>query len=122
MPKAVPMLHVSDVDATADWYQSIGFTIENKGSDGQDIIFALLSFGESEVMLSAGGSVSQAPRRDADLYLYVDDVGTIFPHVSRQAELVEGLHDTFYGMREFIVRDINGFWLTFGQRLPKRAN
>lgn len=24
-------------------------------------------------------------------------------------------HDTFYGMREFIIRDCNGFWITFGQ-------
>jgi len=28
---------------------------------------------------------------------------------------VEGLHDTFYGMREFIIRDLNRFWITFGQ-------
>jgi hypothetical protein len=27
----------------------------------------------------------------------------------------EDLHDTFYGMREFIVRDLNGFRVTFGQ-------
>jgi hypothetical protein len=24
----------------------------------------------------------------------------------------------FYGMREIIVRDLNGFWITFGQQLP----
>ena len=29
--------------------------------------------------------------------------------------MVEDLHDTFYGMREFIIRDLNGFWITFGQ-------
>jgi len=29
--------------------------------------------------------------------------------------VVEGLYDAFYGMREFIIRDINGFWITFGQ-------
>ena len=31
------------------------------------------------------------------------------------ATIVEGLHDTFYGMREFIIRDVNRFWLTFAQ-------
>jgi hypothetical protein len=30
---------------------------------------------------------------------------------------VEGLHDTFYGMREFIIRDLNRFWITFGSPL-----
>jgi len=28
---------------------------------------------------------------------------------------VEDPHDTFYRMREFIIRDFNGFWITFGQ-------
>ena len=30
---------------------------------------------------------------------------------------VNALHDTFYGMREFIIRDLNRFWVTFGQDL-----
>jgi hypothetical protein len=34
-----------------------------------------------------------------------------------RVEIREGLHDTFYGMREFIIRDINGFWMTFGQEI-----
>ena len=30
-------------------------------------------------------------------------------------DVVEDPHDAFYGMREFIIRDLNGFWMTFGQ-------
>jgi orotate phosphoribosyltransferase len=30
-------------------------------------------------------------------------------------DVIEGLHDTFYGMREFTIRDLNRFWITFGQ-------
>ena len=50
-----------------------------------------------------------------DLYITVDDVDQTFARVTPLAELVEDLHDTDYGMREFIVRDCNRFWLTFGQ-------
>lgn len=32
----------------------------------------------------------------------------------------EGLHDTIYGRREFIIRDVNRFWMTFGQAAPNR--
>ena len=28
-------------------------------------------------------------------------------------------HDTFYGMREIIIRDLNRFWLTFGEEIVK---
>jgi hypothetical protein len=33
----------------------------------------------------------------------------------RVVEVVEPLHDTFYGMREFTIRHVNRFWMTFGQ-------
>ncbi len=33
----------------------------------------------------------------------------------RAQEVVKGLHDTFYGAREFIIRDLNRFWMTFAQ-------
>jgi hypothetical protein len=35
--------------------------------------------------------------------------------------VVEDLHDTFYGMRELIVRDRDGFWVTFGQPSAEQA-
>lgn len=110
--KAVPMFHVPDVSATARWYQSIGFELRDEGSDGDDVIFAALTFGDSAIMLSAGGRPSAEHRREVDPYLFVEDIGAVFDRVSRLAKPVEGIHDTFYGMREFIVRDINGFWIT----------
>lgn len=35
-------------------------------------------------------------------------------------EVREEIHDTFYGQRELILRDSNGFWLTFGQPMQNR--
>jgi hypothetical protein len=32
--------------------------------------------------------------------------------------VIEGPHNTFYGMREVIIRDLNRFWITFGQEKP----
>jgi hypothetical protein len=92
------MIHVPDVRATVEWYASIGFAVSDTYEDGGDgLSFALLSCGTSEVMFNAGGN----------LYLRLKD----------RVEVVEGLHDTFYGMREFILRDLSRFWVTFGQEL-----
>jgi uncharacterized glyoxalase superfamily protein PhnB len=111
------MLHVPDVAATASWYESIGFAVRDLGEDGSEVVWASLAFGASELMLNAGGGPSDAHRREADLYLHVDDLDAAFARLAGKAEVVEAPHDTFYGMREFIVRDPNRFWLTFGQRL-----
>jgi Domain of unknown function (DUF3471) len=114
--KVVPMIHVTDVRATVDWYESIGFTATaTYGDDSDGLSFAMLSFGSSEVMFNEGGQPSTRHRREVDLYVYTDNVDDLYGRLKDRVEVVEGPHDTFYGMRELIIRDLNRFWITFGQ-------
>lgn len=85
------------------------------GNEGEGLSFAILSFGGSEVMFNQGGRSSTSHRREVDLYVYSDNVDDLYLRLKDRVEVVEGLHDTFYGMREFIIRDLNRFWITFGQ-------
>ena len=78
--------------------------------------WASLSFGNSEVMLNSGGKASAEHRREVDLYIVTDNINDFYRRLAGRVDVVEGLHDTFYGMREFIIRDNNRFWITFGQR------
>jgi uncharacterized glyoxalase superfamily protein PhnB len=112
------MIHVHDVRATAEWYESIGFKIRrlvSEDADRGELTWASLTMGESEIMLNCGGKPSNAHRREFDLYIHTDGVDQLRATLDRRVNVIEDLHDTFYGMREFIVRDINGFWITFGQ-------
>jgi uncharacterized glyoxalase superfamily protein PhnB len=113
------MIHVPDVAATADWYQALGFTVLDRGSDGEEIVFARLVLGTSELLLDAGGRASDADRREVDLYVETDDVAAAFDRLPEGVEVIEPLHDTYYGMREFIIRDCNRFWMTFGERIGR---
>ena len=116
--KVVPMIHVPNVRATVDWYKSIGFDVIETFADGRDgLSFAILSFGRGEVMFNSGGASSTNRRREVDLYVETENVDDLYQRLKDRVEVVEGLHDTFYGMREFIVRDLNLFWITFGQQL-----
>ena len=113
-----PMIHVPDVKRTVDWYTGIGFTVVQTYDDGGDgLSFAILSFGSGQVMFNSGGGTSTQRRREVDLYVYTDDVDALFERLKDRVEVVEPLHDTFYGMREFIIRDVNRFWITFGRDL-----
>jgi uncharacterized glyoxalase superfamily protein PhnB len=115
--RVVPMIHVPDVRATVNWYVNLGFTIKNTYDDGGDgLSFAILSFGTSEVMFNCDGNTSNARRREVDLYIYTDDVDAVYERLQAQVDIIEGPHDTFYGMREVILRDLNGFWVTFGEQ------
>ena len=52
-----------------------------------------------------------------DLYVETDRVEALYDALKDRVEVVEPVHDTFYGMREFIIRDVNRFWITFGRVL-----
>ncbi|HSB28220.1 MAG TPA: hypothetical protein VLE19_10210, partial [Pyrinomonadaceae bacterium] len=38
-----------------------------------------------------------------------------YEQLKDKVDVIELPHDTFYGMREFILRDLNRFWITFGE-------
>ncbi len=113
-----PMIHVLDVRATMEWYQSVGFELISTDEEYGDPYWALLAYGDGQVMFRGGGTVSSAPRREVDLYINTDDVEGLYERLKDSVEMHKPLHDTFYGTREFIVRDINRFWVTFGQTSP----
>jgi len=126
MPRAVvPMIRVPDVAATIAWYRAVGFELVDTWTeapeDGGEITWAELAFGQGSVMFSVGGEGSGAARREVDLYVYVDDVTDVAHRLNGHAEVLEDVHETFYGMRELVVRDLNGFWLTFAQHAPDSA-
>lgn len=111
-----PMLHVPDVPRTIAFYESLGFSTDRTYDDDGEITFAIVRFGQSAVMLNAGGHEAGTGRRDADLYIYTEP-DELYLRLKQSADIVADLHDTFYGNREFTIRDVNGFWITFG--LPR---
>ncbi len=114
--KVVPMIHVPNVAATVEWYRNVGFDVlDTFGNDSGGLSFAILSFGKSQVMFNQGGRTSGERRREVDLYIHVDDVDAVYERLKEQVEVVHPINETFYGMREFIVRDLNRFWMTFAQ-------
>jgi catechol 2,3-dioxygenase-like lactoylglutathione lyase family enzyme len=119
MPTITPMLHVPDIPATIAWYASIGFHVIDTAEGEGEMTWAMLAYGEARVMFDCGGRASDAPRREADLYVEVEGVDGLFATLPQGVDVFEGPHDTFYGMREFIVRDNNGFWLTFGEPIAR---
>ena len=118
MPQSVvPMIHVPDVKATVEWYEAVaGFTRARVHEEDGEMLWALLRYGNAEFMLNVGGKTSGARRREVDLYVYAEGgVDEVYRRLKDRVDVVEEPHDTFYGMREVIVRDLNRFWITFAE-------
>jgi hypothetical protein len=115
--RVTPMIHVPDVSATVSWYISIGFTLDGTYEDDGETNWASVSLGDSRVMFNAGGTPSTAERREVDLYINTDGVDDIYARLNGRVEVVSAPYDAFHGMHEFIIRDLNRFWIVFGEPL-----
>ena len=100
-----PMIHGPDARGAANWYKASGFEVIRTIAVDGEMDWAKLMFGESEVMFSAGGKSSSEQRRAVDLYNSTTDVDESYRRLEARVEGVEKPHDTFYGMRERILRD-----------------
>lgn len=136
--KLWPNIMVADVARTIDFYEQVlGFRmVMAVPADSQDILFqrpegrslvyALVKQGDVEVMFQERASLSETVPCFAGVipgtaaltfYFEVADIAGLRQGLDGKAEVVKDLHDTFYGMREFYVRDCNGYVLGFAQPL-----
>jgi uncharacterized glyoxalase superfamily protein PhnB len=67
-------------------------------------------------MFSEGRKLPPVERREFDLYLNTENVPGLFEQWKSRVEIYGELSDTFYGMKEFTVRDLNGVWVIFGEQ------
>src|SRR5262245_58045397 len=124
--KCVAMIYVPDVAAALDWYLSIGFKETARFTDDGIVNFGIVSFGKAEIMLNMHGKRGE---HDVSLWLSTNKIDDVYQLLkSRQIEaaitgsedgidFIEHINDTFYGARQFGIRDLNGYILYFIQQL-----
>ena len=118
MPNTITeMIHAPDVAATVAWYQTPGFRVVNTNDCDGTIDWALLAFGDGRLMVNADGHQAGGDRRDADLFVAVDDVDGLYQQLKGRVDIGDEPAETFYGTREFALLDPNGFRLTFSQTI-----
>lgn len=62
-----PMIHVPDVERTAEWYVSIGFELTGSNTEDGEMNWARLVLGEGSVMFSCPRGTSEADRPIVDV-------------------------------------------------------
>ena len=124
MKKLTPNMMVENVNQTVDFYRDVlGFNLVLTVPDSGQFDFALVKHDEVEVMFQSLASLTdevpvlKEKPAGAGLMFFidVDDVEALYEQVRSQVTIVKGLNDTFYGTREFVMQDCNGFILTFAE-------
>ena len=112
MNRLIPMLPVKSMPASIEFYQKLGFSVEERNDDWR---WAMLCFGECRLMVDQSIDVHPEVPRYSVLYLYPDDISEYHKHVRSTGLVVPDLDVTFYGMTEFRIDDPDGNRLWIGQ-------
>jgi uncharacterized glyoxalase superfamily protein PhnB len=107
------MLQTSDMDRTISWYGDVlGFQCLRRVGDG----WCHLRQGGVSLMFMKNDHLG-APHATATQYIYVDDVDELWEALKDRVKAEWGPETMSYGMREFAVRDPDGYLLSFGEPL-----
>jgi uncharacterized glyoxalase superfamily protein PhnB len=112
--KLTPMLLVTDMKKTIEFYtNTLGFTCTGLEQD----VWAILRRDEVEIMLATMNEYSnlKEPTFSGSLYVYTDDVEKSWSELKDKAQIEYPIETFDYGMREFAIRDCNGYIIQFGQ-------
>ena len=114
----IPMLPVSNISVSVDFYQKLGFTVEQRRDDWG---WAMLRFDECRIMVDR--SINQRPDapRQSVLYLYPENINEFHKQARANGLVVPELDVTFYGMSEFRLHDPDGNRLWIGQNASAAA-
>jgi uncharacterized glyoxalase superfamily protein PhnB len=126
--RSTPILHVKSVEPSLKfWTERFGFKVTIQVPEGDHLGFAALENGSVEIMLQtyagmkadpANPLAAAAEQGPSFLFLEVPDINAAADAL-KGAEIVQGIHDTFYGSKEIIAREPGGHYVIFAQ-LPKR--
>jgi catechol 2,3-dioxygenase-like lactoylglutathione lyase family enzyme len=110
------MLWVEDVPKTVEYYvKTLGFARVNELGD----YWAMVRRDTVHIMFAkpGEGTTYHGPAFTGSLYLYPDDIDEIWLELKDKVTIAYPIYDFEHGMREFAIRDCNGYMIQFGQEI-----
>jgi uncharacterized glyoxalase superfamily protein PhnB len=122
-----PNLVTNDIPRAVAFYRDVlGFSVVTTVPDAAPFVFVLLERDGVNVFLNDARTVlHETPdatslvvgQSGVAMFFTIDDVATLWEQVRGRAPVIMALKDQWYGMREFIVTDPDGYVVTFAQRI-----
>lgn len=123
-----PKLLTDDVNKTIEFYKDkFGFDVLAAVPDTGKYNLAIAGNGKVEIMFMTrerfaeeyGMFKDAQPGGTFSLAIETNNIVQLFEKASAGAVIIKELHQTFYGTKEFSVKDNNGYILTFSENMKK---
>lgn len=132
MAQLSPHYWTRDIEGVSTHYvEVLGFELAERFPEEGAMMWCCLHLGEAQVMFgelpddAKGGLVDEVQGRMGgkealSVYINCGDVDAHRAHAGEGgAKILEDVHDTFYGLREYTVEDPDGHLLSFFQPIPQ---
>ncbi|MBU1666873.1 bleomycin resistance family protein [bacterium] len=133
MQMLTPNLAVKNIKESVVYYQNLGFEFqvavaEDKSfgatfEEDKHYIWAMLKRGNVEIMLQEKESLQKdigtffnEIGASCTFYIAIEDVNSFYDGIKGRVEIYKDIETTWYGQREFYIRDINGYILGFSSK------
>jgi len=126
--KSTPILHVKAVEPSLKfWNERFGFKTTIQVAEGDHIGFAAIDNDGVELMYQTyegmksddSNPLAQAVEQGPSfIFMEVRDINAVLSALTG-AEVLQGLHETFYGAKEVVAKEPGGHFVIFSQ-LPKQ--
>lgn len=117
MIRCMPVLQVSDVTRSMNFYSDkLGFASHGTWGDGPE--FCIVRRGKVTIALDRSREGVIPVNQYWAAYVYVENADALHAEFKEKGvEIVREPEDTFYGLRDFDVRDPDGHLIAFGHDL-----
>ena len=113
--RIVPSLLANDLTETASFYEALGFV--RTGNWPEHGAAAWIELARDGIVLAfhsePPAGTPDKPVMSGTLYFYPDDVVALAAEFAGKVDFAWGPEEMPYGMREFGIRDPNGYYLAF---------
>jgi len=126
--KSTPILHVKSVEPSLKfWTERFGFHKTIEVPEGDHLGFVALENGPVEIMLQTYSGMQADPANPlakaveqgpSFLFMEVPDI-KVTEQALTGAEIVQPIHETFYGSKEIVAKEPGGHFVIFAQ-MPAR--
>ena len=124
--KSTPILHVKVVEPSLRfWTERFGFKATIEVPEGDHLGFVAIDNGNVELMyqtyegMKDAGPLAQAVEQGPSfIFMEVSDIHAI-KEALKQTEIVQDIHETFYGAQEIVAKEPGGHYVIFSQ-LPSQ--
>ena len=116
---------VADVQRSVDFYNHIfGFEVITTVPGENELVFALVKLDDVSIMFQSMKSFNESRPESLGqkiggsilLYIDVNNINEVYKKAKAgKAEIAIEMHETFYGTKEFTIKDCDGYLVSFAE-------